>query len=150
MDRCVGCGEDISMFEGIRIAHSASICVANLRERIEAIESKLGAALSGISSVGATVGSGRHDATSDHNDTQQAGKAASGPPAAPSVSAEEWRSKHSEQARRRGWQHFSRACDLAAAVTEWASGEGSYSRTPTSVHDLAEIVTKFVRGEPLP
>ena len=127
-------------------------CIRILADRMKELESKLGAALSGISSVGATVGSGRHDATSDHNDTQQAGKAASGPPAAPSVSAEWWRQRE-KTCLECGRSPDARSAALAAAVTEWLDryyNAANFSEQDVLRVHLINLAKAFVRGEPLP
>lgn len=60
-----------------------------------------------------------------------------------SLSTNYWLSA-SEEAQKSYLHHYARACDLAAAVTEWAE---SVELSPAHI---SNICVAFVRGEPLP
>lgn len=128
------------------IPHADSDCIVELRRRVEQIESKLGAAPSGVGSVSAADCSDVHAMSGQS--IRQAGESVSVPTAAPSVSAEDFKAEANYQ-RGHGATDAARACDLAAAVTEWFNGEGEY-RFVQNVNDLVKITREFVRGEPLP
>lgn len=116
------------------IPHSDSDCIEVLRGRIEAIESKLGAADVGLSA--------------DREAAVKRPITTSSPPAVPKLSADEWR-ETAKVHRKLGWPDGASACDLAAAVTEWAQlpSSGSTERDDEQVRSIA---LAFVRGELLP
>ena len=119
--KCFVCG-------GSRIfSHSDRDCIMSMAERLTVIESKLGAAPVIGSKAQASEATARR---------QEAG-------AAPSISAFEWRARAMFCASLSD-HDTARACDLAAAVTEWGtSPEVSPAR-------IMNICIAFVRGEPLP
>ena len=131
MPNCSGCGEWLSLYDGLALAHSQNQCVANLRQRIEELESKLGAA--------SVIGS-KAQASEATARRQEAG-------AAPSVSVQRWFGKGLLFSGL-GDRDAARACDLAAAVTEWAKSPSWGVEKDND--QLRDIALAFVRGEPLP
>lgn len=149
----MGCNADKDMRSGVHCTHRRVLecqdcrctfavrytddVIQSLLDRVKELESKLGAADVGLSTDREAVGE-RPITTSS-------------PPAAPSVSAEAWRRVADNYAMNGGFSG-SRACDLAAAVTEFCEREWSNKGLDQEwdLNRLGEIAFAFVRGEPLP
>lgn len=106
-------------------------------KRIKQLESKLGAVEAGLSTDREAVG--------------ERPITASSPPAAPSVSAEDWRSLASIN-RSSNRSESARACDLAAAVTAIyeSTQHLAYDYDSARMKGFTRVCLAFVRGEPLP
>lgn len=126
-------------------------CVRILADRVKELESKLGAVSDGNASEAAERQNLAHAAEqqskllADSDDRRRVAHST-----APSVSVQRWFAKGLLFSGL-GDRDTARACDLAAAVTEWwQRHELDDSRDETSEAFLFSVVIAFVRGEPLP
>lgn len=122
-----------------RTHDSDVLCIWYLSDRVKELESKLGAV------------SQRESVTREDAEPIPFGdrNLALSQAAAPSVLPDYWW-QAAGTASAMNYPHFARACDLAAAVTEWWSDDENNVGGADYEQRLFNIVTAFVRGEPLP